>query len=245
MKIRTSILCFLLVAPLAMLHGFKPAHDPAAIAITGVSLFDADMRVMRRAMTVVVRDDRILAVGPDGETTVPTGARTIDGRGKTLLPGFVDAHASDQDLLPLADLNPAELGRFIAVQRGWQIAIAPRLVQWEQELVDEQQDTASFERLLALVRKLHHAGVPIIVKTDGSLRELELYEKAGLSPLDILYDATLGPARLAHRDDLRGSIQRGKLADMLLIDGAPDRRIGDVHNVSLVIKNGVVRHSFR
>ncbi|GIL37868.1 amidohydrolase family protein [Roseiterribacter gracilis] len=242
MRFRTPFLCIVAAVPLVMLHGVVPrsVENVPSIAITDVSLFDADLRQMRRSMTVVLRGDRILAVGPDRETTVPAGAHRIDGRGKTLLPAFVSAHAADQDLLPLANLNPAELSRFIAVQKGWQIAIAPRLVQMEQELVDEQQDEPSFERLLTLVRKLHHAGVPIIVKADSSLRELELYEKAGVSRLDILYGATLGAARIMNRDDQRGSIQRGKLADLLLIDGAPDRHIADVHKVALVIKGGQI-----
>lgn len=243
MKICTSLLCFLLVVPLAIMHEFKPLHDPDTVVVTGVSLFDADLHRMRRSMTVVIQRDRIAAVGPDGETRVPPGARRIDGRGKTLLPGFVRAPALEQDLLPLAELGPVELARFIAVQRGWQIAIAPRLVALEQELVEEQHDPASFDRVLALVRKLRHAGVPVVVRTDASLRELELYEKAGLSRLDILYDATLGAARLIHRDDQRGSIQPGKLADLLLIDGAPDRQMADIHRITLAIRHGVVEES--
>ncbi|MEQ9105539.1 MAG: amidohydrolase family protein [Rhodothermales bacterium] len=43
--------------------------------------------------TVVVDGNRIVAVGPTASTTVPDGARVVDGTGKTVLPGFVDAHA--------------------------------------------------------------------------------------------------------------------------------------------------------
>jgi imidazolonepropionase-like amidohydrolase len=235
MKIRTTMLCFLVAVPLALLHLPPPVQDPEAIAITGVSLYDADMHRMRRAMTIVLRDERILAVGPDHEITIPGGAREIDGRGKTLLPAFVKAAADDEDLARLADLDGAELSQFIAARKNWQLAIGPTLSKLE-----ERHDAPSFGRMLALVRRLRNAGVPIVVKTDGSIRELELYEKAGISRLDILYDATLGPARLAHQDDRRGSIQRGKLADMLLIGGAPDRQISDLRNVALVIKNGRV-----
>jgi imidazolonepropionase-like amidohydrolase len=186
-------------------------------------------------MTVVLRDDRILAVGPDHEVTIPGGARRIDGDGKTLLPGFVKAVAHEEDLTRLADLDGGELGRFIAARKNWQLAIGPALSKLE-----ERNDARSFERVLALVRTLRNAGVPVVVKADGPVHELELYEKAGISRLDILYDATLGPARLTHQEDRRGSIQRGKIADMLLIDGAPDRQIGDLRNVALVIKNGRV-----
>jgi len=42
---------------------------------------------------VVVRDNRIVAVGPTGSVTVPTEAKVIDVAGKTILPGYVDVHA--------------------------------------------------------------------------------------------------------------------------------------------------------
>ena len=42
---------------------------------------------------VVVRNDRIVAVGPAGSVQVPQGARVIDVAGKTIVPGFVDTHA--------------------------------------------------------------------------------------------------------------------------------------------------------
>ncbi|MBA3343412.1 MAG: PD40 domain-containing protein [Gemmatimonadaceae bacterium] len=42
---------------------------------------------------VLIRNNRIVAVGPSGTLTVPTGAREIDVSGKTIMPGFVDTHA--------------------------------------------------------------------------------------------------------------------------------------------------------
>ena len=42
--------------------------------------------------TVVIEGNRIAAVGPAGSVAVPAGAQTIDMAGKTILPGFFDAH---------------------------------------------------------------------------------------------------------------------------------------------------------
>ena len=42
---------------------------------------------------IVIRDNRIVAVGPRGQVQVPADARVIDAAGKTVLPGFVDTHA--------------------------------------------------------------------------------------------------------------------------------------------------------
>ncbi|MDO9488604.1 MAG: amidohydrolase family protein, partial [Sphingomonadaceae bacterium] len=76
------------------------------VAITNVSLFDAPSRSMRRGMTVVIYGKRIAMVAPTAAATIPAGTTTIDGSGKTLLPGLWDMHVhlnSDSDgLLHLA-----------------------------------------------------------------------------------------------------------------------------------------------
>ncbi|MFD0738856.1 CIA30 family protein [Lysobacter koreensis] len=67
-----------------------PSAKPAAgnsFAIRNVRVFDGE-RVIDRA-NVVVRDGRIVAAGAGA---IPAGLATIDGSGKTLLPGFIDAH---------------------------------------------------------------------------------------------------------------------------------------------------------
>ena len=61
-------------------------------AITGVRLIDGTGSPARDGMTVVVRDGRIEAIGPSATVPVPAGARVIDGRGQTLLPGLVMLH---------------------------------------------------------------------------------------------------------------------------------------------------------
>ena len=42
---------------------------------------------------IVIKDNRIVAVGPQGKVTIPSGARVIDVSGKTIIPGYVDVHA--------------------------------------------------------------------------------------------------------------------------------------------------------
>ena len=43
--------------------------------------------------TIVVEGNRIVAVGPSGSVSVPAGAKRIDARGKTVMPGLIDVHA--------------------------------------------------------------------------------------------------------------------------------------------------------
>ncbi|MES2452402.1 MAG: amidohydrolase family protein [Pseudomonadota bacterium] len=102
---------------------------------------------------------------------------------------------------------------------------------------------ASFAKSLELLLALYKAGVSIVPGTDNAdgfhyHRELELWAKAGIPNADILYYATLGSASINGHDKELGSIEPGKLADMVLINGDPVKDISDIRNASLVIKDG-------
>jgi imidazolonepropionase-like amidohydrolase len=97
--------------------------------------------------------------------------------------------------------------------------------------------------LLRMVKMLYDAGVPIVAGTDSTPgfalhRELELYAEAGIPPSDVLRIATIGAARVMKRDTELGSIAPGKLADLILVEGDPTRRMSDIRRVSLVVKDG-------
>src|SRR5262249_38430051 len=62
------------------------------VAFTGVRLFDADAIRFVNDQTVVVDKGKIVAVGPRDTVRVPQGARIIEGRGHTLVPGLWDCH---------------------------------------------------------------------------------------------------------------------------------------------------------
>jgi imidazolonepropionase-like amidohydrolase len=101
---------------------------------------------------------------------------------------------------------------------------------------------ASFAKLSALVEAMHKAGVPIVAGTDGSglelVRELELYVDAGFTPAEALASATIVPAHLVGADTRTGSIAVGKNADLVLIDGDPSKRIGDLRQTRIVMMDG-------
>jgi imidazolonepropionase-like amidohydrolase len=100
----------------------------------------------------------------------------------------------------------------------------------------------SFDKMLALVGAMHKAGVPIVAGTDSSglelVHELELYVRAGFTPEEALAAATLVPARLVGAEHRTGSITVGKAADLLLVEGNPSQRIGDLRNTRLVMMDG-------
>src|SRR5262249_45470382 len=66
--------------------------QPSSLAIVGATIVDGRGGTPIRDGVIVVTDGRISAAGPRSSTTVPAGARTIDGTGKFAVPGFVDTN---------------------------------------------------------------------------------------------------------------------------------------------------------
>ena len=87
----------------------QPPTPPAPLAIEHVSVIamTADGAVLRD-QTVTLRAGRIVAIGPSARAKVSAGVRRIDGRGKFLMPGLVDAHVhlENDRLLRLFTENP-------------------------------------------------------------------------------------------------------------------------------------------
>lgn len=103
---------------------------------------------------------------------------------------------------------------------------------------------ASFAKLQSLVGVLHKAGVPIVAGTDGYgmelVRELELDVGAGFSTTEALESATIVPAHLVGADKRTGSIEVGKTADLLLVNGNPQANIGALRQTKLVMMDGML-----
>jgi hypothetical protein len=74
---------------------------------------------------------------------------------------------------------------------------------------------------------------------SSTLRELELMVQGGLSPLQAISAATGNSAKLLGVEKDRGTVEVGKLADLVLIDGDPAGQIKDIHKVSRVWLGGV------
>jgi cytosine/adenosine deaminase-related metal-dependent hydrolase len=414
------------------------AHRPSgAVAIMHANLFDAQARRMKPSQTVVVRNERIVAVGDDGSVPLPAGAEIIDAGGKALLPGLWDMHVHVQDddgLLHLAagvttvrdlandtdelmarkarfnsgallgprilaagfmdgpgpfagptkvlvstrdaaraavetyanlgyeqikvyssldpalfstvvrtahqrglrvsghvpfgmtaeqmvragadelqhanflflnflgdsaidtrtparftsvarlaatlDLKSERVVRFIALLKERDVVVDPTLNVFEQMFTAragtldegslpvaarmppiarraflagglpvtpalEPVYRTSFIAMERMVRRLHDAGVRLVAGTDASAgfslhRELELYSEAGIPNTEILYIATLGAARVMKHDADWGSVEVGKLADLVLVDGDPSQRMRDIRRAELVMKGGVL-----
>lgn len=87
-RLQADVLRSLLLTLVA--SGSVAAAEP--IAITGATLIDGNGGQPVANATVVVRDDRIVAVGPAGTVDIPADAKRYDATGKYVLPGFMDMH---------------------------------------------------------------------------------------------------------------------------------------------------------
>lgn len=96
----------------------------------------------------------------------------------------------------------------------------------------------------AVLLALQRAGIPIVAGIDLVLpghslhHELELYVKAGLTPMEALRTATIVPARVMKRDAEVGSIATGKRADLIIVDGNPLAEISNIRKVTQVVAGG-------
>ncbi|MEE4172759.1 MAG: amidohydrolase family protein [Xanthomonadales bacterium] len=110
--------------------------------------------------------------------------------------------------------------------------------------VTREDFIASYGKMVSLIGKLHEAGIPIVAGTDGAgleiIREIEIYEQAGMSRAAALQTATINPARLVGIDDRTGSITVGKEADLVLVDGDVSQDLGALRRVLTVVSDGYV-----
>lgn len=105
------------------------------------------------------------------------------------------------------------------------------------------------EKELEVVQLLHKAGVPFLAGTDTppgvyvfpgfSLHEeLQRFVAAGFTPLEALQTATLNPARFLGIEEQLGTIEKGKLADLVLLNANPLEDISNTQKIAAVIVNG-------
>ena len=100
------------------------------------------------------------------------------------------------------------------------------------------------------VKKLYDAGVNISAGTDAGgpdcrwgevlHMEMELMESAGMATMDVIVAATRKAAENLGKADELGTIEKGKLADVIVVSGDPLKNISDTRNVRLVIKDGKI-----
>ncbi len=108
---------------------------------------------------------------------------------------------------------------------------------------------------MAALRELARAGVGIVMGSDSgnwpvilsefhgptSIRELELLGEAGFSNAEVLTAATVTPARMLGLEATEGTVQAGRIADLVVVDGDPLTDLGALRHVRYTVRAGEAR----
>ena len=112
-----------------------------------------------------------------------------------------------------------------------------------EERIEDWANTAV--RQAEMIGKLHHNGIQLVAGSDAMpaftmYRELELYAEAGIPNADVLRIATLDAARVTGMAGQTGSIEPGKAADLVILEGNPLEDISAIRTGVLVMKGNTL-----
>lgn len=176
---------------------------------------DLDSPEMRAFYTELARRGTII------DPTLALYERSLTSDGSAISPSYA----------AFADISPP------AVSRGWN-TVGYRTF----DGLTRADFRASFAKMTGLVARLHRVGLPIVAGTDGSglelVRELELYQRLGMTNAQALQTATIVPARIYGMDDRFGSVTPGKVASMILVEGDVSKDIGALRRITTVFLDG-------
>jgi len=207
----------------------KHAHAKGIKVLTHTVTLERAKQAVRAGIDVLAHgigdaraDDEFLKLLRDKQTTYVSTLAVYESKkwpGRDVLAAFLD---------------PAGLAAALRMSSSDNPPTAPRRRRWG--------------NLTANVAAVHRAGGRIGAGTDAgvtgtihgrsSIRELELLVESGLTPLEAIAAATSSSARALGVAAERGTIEPGKLADLVLIDGQPHERIADLYRVAGVWMEG-------
>lgn len=138
----------------------------------------------------------------------------------------------------------------LIVDRG--VFVSPTLAIFESRDGGSGSETraAGFKNMLRFLQRCHEAGAPIVVGSHTSapfakrgkayLREMQLMVQAGMKPIDVITAATKTNAQFFGVEDRLGTLEPGKLADVIVVEGDPTTGIDVMDQVEVVVLNGLV-----
>ena len=147
----------------------------------------------------------------------------------------------------------------IKLMKKYNVAAVPTLVPYQLINRDggymgstSRRFTLTDETIMNTMKKMRKAGIKMGVATDITaslykympapyIIELNNFKSAGYSNIEALVTATKTNSEILGMDDRLGTIEVGKLADVIIINGKPDETIEEIANVEIVIVNGKVK----
>lgn len=207
------------------------------------AVLDAGVDAMEHP-TLVAEEE----VGPQGEFS------------DELVRRFVDQNVYSVSLMVVREVYVTYFEDPSRLDDPWYIRHAPAdMVQEGREWVASEvaggpealeKQRAGYELGRLNLAKLIAAGAPIAMGTDkgtrlnfhesgNHVRELEIFTELGMTPMEAIVSATRRGAELLGMEDEFGTIEAGKLADVIVVNGNPLEDIRALRDVDLVFKEGV------
>jgi imidazolonepropionase-like amidohydrolase len=131
------------------------------------------------------------------------------------------------------------------------VVVSPTLAVFERQPGDKdtkQMHVQAFKNMESFVGRAFRAGARVVVGSHSDVphaergwayqRELELLVESGLTPMQAIVAGTIENARFFRIADRLGSIEVGKVADLILVAGEPNKNISDMRRIQRVMLNG-------
>jgi imidazolonepropionase-like amidohydrolase len=132
------------------------------------------------------------------------------------------------------------------------VVVSPTLAVFERQAGDKDTTNVhvhAFKQMEAFVGLAKKEGAKVVVGSHSDVphakrgwayqRELELLVESGLTPMEAIVGGTMENARYFRIDDHLGSVEVGKLADMVLVEGDPLKDIRNMRRIKRVMLNGL------
>jgi imidazolonepropionase-like amidohydrolase len=162
---KNILMALVALAALASCGTLPAADSPDVTAIVGATVVHPERdgaAAVAADQTLVIADGRIQAVGPAATTPVPKGARRIDGRGKWVIPGLIDAH--------------------VHFFQSGNLYTRPDGADFNRWMPYAKEDARNKARLPATFKVWLASGVTSVVDIGGSFWNFEMRDAARASP---------------------------------------------------------------
>ena len=189
----------------------------AIVAFVDVAVVPMDRQGVESHQTVLVRDDRIVAIGSAATIEVPSNATVIDGRGRFLLPGLTDAHVHINTGMPWAptrdDFGEAPLYLAHGITTIFNLSGSSEQLEWRRRIADG-----------SLLGPTLYTSGPFIneprVRTSDEVRA-EVARQAAAGYDIIKYHEFIDTTTGLSLDAYRALNEAARAADMPLVGHAP------------------------
>jgi imidazolonepropionase-like amidohydrolase len=233
---------------LAAAEEARAAKLPLIVHATGLAeakvALRAGAKVLAHSVNEQPVDDEFLSLAKKNGTIYCPTLTMFRGYGR-----LVQAVKSKKDLTSVDDPNDCVDEGTLAKVRDTSRVDAKRLGPFLEMMAKQLPE---FDRIgKANLKRVAEAGIPIAMGTDAGnpltlhgpsvYAEMEAMQSAGMTPIQVLLASTRGGATAMGLEKEIGTVEKGKSADLLMVEGDPTIDVANLRKVRYVVRGGVVR----